>query len=209
MTLPPGPEWPVNQIGVPDRDGRLGIAPPGPGNAIALARHAHIRRAMERYPHAELSASGTSVGLPEGQMGNSEVGHLTLGAGAAVPQTLTLINDAVAAGRLAANEVVRAALSTRPARPPSRHGVQRRRSFRVRASPRADQTRRPARHPRPRAPLLHRRPRHLADLRRALPATRSRSGAPTRVSAASRPSSAASTRWTAIIAGSARRPPTT
>ena len=48
------------------------------------------------YPHAELSASGPSVGLPVGQMGNSEVGHLTLGAGAVVPQTLTLINEAVA-----------------------------------------------------------------------------------------------------------------
>jgi 2,3-bisphosphoglycerate-independent phosphoglycerate mutase len=52
-----------------------------------------------------------SVGLPDGQMGNSEVGHLTLGAGAVVPQTLTVINDAVSGGELATNEVVRTALT--------------------------------------------------------------------------------------------------
>ena len=63
------------------------------------------------HPHAALAASGPAVGLPEGQMGNSEVGHLTLGAGAVVPQTLTLINDAVASGELAANPAVRAALT--------------------------------------------------------------------------------------------------
>ena len=58
---------------------------------------------MGDYPHAALEASGPSVGLPEGQMGNSEVGHLTLGAGAVVPQTLTLIDNAVADGALANN----------------------------------------------------------------------------------------------------------
>ena len=63
------------------------------------------------YPHAELSASGASVGLPDGQMGNSEVGHLTLGAGAVVPQTLTVINDAVSSGELATSEVARTALT--------------------------------------------------------------------------------------------------
>jgi 2,3-bisphosphoglycerate-independent phosphoglycerate mutase len=86
-----------------------GIAPPGPGNAIALAQTPVFDELWADYPHAELSASGRSVGLPEGQMGNSEVGHLTLGAGAAVPQTLTLIDGAVRAGELAANPVVRAA----------------------------------------------------------------------------------------------------
>jgi len=88
-----------------------GIAPPGPGNAIALARTPVFDELWSSYPHTALSASARNVGLPDGQMGNSEVGHLTLGAGAVVPQTLTVINDAVAGGELAANEVVRAALS--------------------------------------------------------------------------------------------------
>jgi 2,3-bisphosphoglycerate-independent phosphoglycerate mutase len=88
-----------------------GIAPAGPGNAIALAQTPVFDELWADYPHAELSASGPSVGLPEGQMGNSEVGHLTLGAGAAVPQTLTLIDGAVRGEELAANPVVRAALT--------------------------------------------------------------------------------------------------
>ncbi len=110
MTLPPGPEWPaIASVCLIVMDG-WGSAPSGPGNAIALADTPTFDELWARYPHAELTASGRSVGLPEGQMGNSEVGHLTLGAGAAVPQTLTLINDAVATGGLAANEVVRTAL---------------------------------------------------------------------------------------------------
>ena len=82
-----------------------GIAPAGPGNAIALADTPVFDELWATCAHAELEASGRSVGLPDGQMGNSEVGHLTLGAGAAVPQTLTLINDAVADG-LAGNQVL-------------------------------------------------------------------------------------------------------
>jgi len=88
-----------------------GIAPPGPGNAIALAHTPVFDELWASNPHAALAASGPAVGLPEGQMGNSEVGHLTLGAGAVVPQTLTVINDAVSGGELASNEVVRAALT--------------------------------------------------------------------------------------------------
>ncbi len=91
-----------------------GIAPPGPGNAIALARTPVMDGLWRRCPHAALSASGRDVGLPDGQMGNSEVGHLTLGAGAAIPQTLTRIDDAVASGALAANPVLRDALSGAP-----------------------------------------------------------------------------------------------
>jgi 2,3-bisphosphoglycerate-independent phosphoglycerate mutase len=82
-----------------------GIAPPGPGNAVALADTPVYDELWATCAHAELEASGRSVGLPDGQMGNSEVGHLTLGAGAAVPQTLTLINDAVAEG-LAGNRIL-------------------------------------------------------------------------------------------------------
>jgi len=88
-----------------------GIAPAGSGNAIALARTPVFDALWADYPHTALRASGRSVGLPEGQMGNSEVGHLTLGAGAVVPQTLTVINDAVSGGELAGNEVVNAALA--------------------------------------------------------------------------------------------------
>ncbi len=88
-----------------------GIAPPGPGNAISLARTPVMDGLWRRCPHAALSASGRDVGLPDGQMGNSEVGHLTLGAGAVVAQTLTRIDDAVASGALAENPVLRQALS--------------------------------------------------------------------------------------------------
>ena len=63
------------------------------------------------YPHTQLSASGRAVGLPDGQMGNSEVGHLNLGAGAVVMQDLTRIDEAVEDGALAANDVLRAAFA--------------------------------------------------------------------------------------------------
>ena len=88
-----------------------GVAPPGPGNAITLARTPVLDELIADYPHTELAASGRAVGLPDGQMGNSEVGHLTLGAGAVVPQDLTRINDAVADGGLAANLVLRRAMT--------------------------------------------------------------------------------------------------
>ena len=65
-----------------------------------------------RYPHTTLTACGRAVGLPDGQMGNSEVGHLNLGAGAVVRQDLVRIDDAIADGSLAANPVLRAAPST-------------------------------------------------------------------------------------------------
>ncbi|MGO9488337.1 MAG: 2,3-bisphosphoglycerate-independent phosphoglycerate mutase [Solirubrobacteraceae bacterium] len=88
-----------------------GIAPPGPGNAITQARTPIHDELWSCCPRAALSASGTSVGLPAGQMGNSEVGHLTLGAGAVVAQAITRINDAVARGALGENAVLRDALS--------------------------------------------------------------------------------------------------
>jgi 2,3-bisphosphoglycerate-independent phosphoglycerate mutase len=58
-----------------------GCAPPGPGNAVELADTPVFDRLWEKYPHTTLEASGPAVGLPEGQMGNSEVGHLTIGSG--------------------------------------------------------------------------------------------------------------------------------
>ncbi|MHB9112716.1 MAG: 2,3-bisphosphoglycerate-independent phosphoglycerate mutase [Thermoleophilia bacterium] len=72
-----------------------GIAPPGPGNAVALARTPNLDRLFDEYPHTALKASGEAVGLPPGQMGNSEVGHLNLGAGRVVFQDLTRINHAI------------------------------------------------------------------------------------------------------------------
>jgi 2,3-bisphosphoglycerate-independent phosphoglycerate mutase len=87
-----------------------GIAPPGPGNAVDLARTPVFDDLWERCPHTQLTACGAAVGLPEGQMGNSEVGHLNLGAGAVIKQDLTRIDEAVAEGALGSNEAIRAAL---------------------------------------------------------------------------------------------------
>ncbi len=111
MSLPPGPDaGPVRSVCLIVLDG-WGIAPAGPGNAIALARTPVFDGLLTKYPHGSLAASGSSVGLPDGQMGNSEVGHLTLGAGAVVPQPLTRINEALAHGELARNDVLRSALT--------------------------------------------------------------------------------------------------
>jgi 2,3-bisphosphoglycerate-independent phosphoglycerate mutase len=87
-----------------------GLAPDGPGNAVSQADTPVFDELWERYPHTQLTACGTAVGLPEGQMGNSEVGHLNLGAGAAVKQDLTRIDEAVADGTLAENDVLRTAV---------------------------------------------------------------------------------------------------
>ena len=65
-----------------------GLAEPGPGNAVAQARTPVFDELWRAYPHTTLTASGRAVGLPEGQMGNSEVGHLNLGAGSVVRQDL-------------------------------------------------------------------------------------------------------------------------
>jgi 2,3-bisphosphoglycerate-independent phosphoglycerate mutase len=87
-----------------------GLASDGPGNAVSQADTPVFDELWERYPHTQLTACGTAVGLPEGQMGNSEVGHLNLGAGAVVKQDLTRIDEAVADGTLADNEVLGAAV---------------------------------------------------------------------------------------------------
>jgi 2,3-bisphosphoglycerate-independent phosphoglycerate mutase len=88
-----------------------GLAEPGPGNAVSQADTPVFDGLWERYPHTTMTACGEAVGLPAGQMGNSEVGHLNLGAGAIVRQDLTRIDAAVADGSLAANEVVRDAMT--------------------------------------------------------------------------------------------------
>jgi 2,3-bisphosphoglycerate-independent phosphoglycerate mutase len=87
----------------------LGLAPAGPGNAVSLAHMPVFDELWASMPHTTLAASGSDVGLPEGQMGNSEVGHLNLGAGRIVPQTLVRIGNAVADGTLATNPAFLAA----------------------------------------------------------------------------------------------------
>jgi 2,3-bisphosphoglycerate-independent phosphoglycerate mutase len=91
-----------------------GIAEPGPGNAVSLAHTPTFDRLWATFPHTTLTACGTAVGLPEGQMGNSEVGHLNLGAGAIVKQDLVRIGEAIAAGALAENPVLLDALTGAP-----------------------------------------------------------------------------------------------
>ncbi len=80
-----------------------GLAPDGPGNAIALAETPNFDRLLREYPHTRLSCSGRAVGLPEGFMGNSEVGHMNIGAGRVVYQDMTRIDMAVEDGSLARN----------------------------------------------------------------------------------------------------------
>ena len=79
-----------------------GLSPDIEGNAVALAKTPVIDKLSNIYPVTELGASGLSVGLPEGQMGNSEVGHLNLGAGRVVYQDYTRINKAISDGSLSA-----------------------------------------------------------------------------------------------------------
>jgi 2,3-bisphosphoglycerate-independent phosphoglycerate mutase len=86
-----------------------GCAPPGPGNAVHLAETPVFDGLWERFPHTTLDASGEAVGLPHGQMGNSEVGHLTIGAGRVVYQDLVRINKAIADGSFFENEPLLAA----------------------------------------------------------------------------------------------------
>jgi 2,3-bisphosphoglycerate-independent phosphoglycerate mutase len=86
-----------------------GIAPAGPGNAVALADTPVFDRLWSEYPHARLAASGEAVGLPPGQMGNSEVGHLTIGSGRILFQDLVRVNDAIESGELVENEALRGA----------------------------------------------------------------------------------------------------
>ena len=88
----------------------FGHAPQRRGNAIQLAATPALDSLFERYPHTLLDASGMAVGLPEGQQGNSEVGHLTIGAGRVVLQDLTRISQAIQDGSFFRNPVLTAAV---------------------------------------------------------------------------------------------------
>jgi 2,3-bisphosphoglycerate-independent phosphoglycerate mutase len=85
-----------------------GLAPDSPSNAVTRAKTPRLRALVETYPHATLRASGRDVGLPDGVMGNSEVGHLTMGAGYVQYQELVRINDAIENGSFFENAALRA-----------------------------------------------------------------------------------------------------
>lgn len=82
-----------------------GIAPDMPGNAVAKANTPNYDRLRQTYPHGQLHASGEAVGLPRNEVGNTETGHLNLGAGIIVYQDLPRINMAIADGSFYANKV--------------------------------------------------------------------------------------------------------
>jgi 2,3-bisphosphoglycerate-independent phosphoglycerate mutase len=93
-----------------------GCAPPGPGNAVELAETPVFDGLWARYPHTTLAASGEAVGLPPGQMGNSEVGHLTIGSGRILDQDFQRVNRAIASGAFFENRALVAALGRAQAR---------------------------------------------------------------------------------------------
>lgn len=88
----------------------FGIAPKSEGNAVSLANKPNFDRLMEKYPNSQLQASGLQVGLPEGQMGNSEVGHLNIGSGRIVYQELTRITKAIKDGDFFNNDALKVAM---------------------------------------------------------------------------------------------------
>ena len=93
-----------------------GIAPAGPGNAVELAHTPVFDGLVARYPSTQLAASGPAVGLPEGQMGNSEVGHLTIGSGRILYQDLVRVSSAVEDGSFLENEALTGAFRRARAR---------------------------------------------------------------------------------------------
>jgi 2,3-bisphosphoglycerate-independent phosphoglycerate mutase len=88
------------------------LADPGPGNAVDLAHTPVFDALWQKHPHTTLITHGPAVGLPEGQMGNSEVGHLNLGAGAVIKQDLLRIDESIEDGSFSENEALRAACRT-------------------------------------------------------------------------------------------------
>ncbi len=88
----------------------FGVNPSKKNNAVHEANTPNLDEYFSKYPHTTLQASGTAVGLPEGQMGNSEVGHLTIGCGTILRQDLVRIDDAIADGSFEQNAVLRNAM---------------------------------------------------------------------------------------------------
>ncbi|MBW2193807.1 MAG: 2,3-bisphosphoglycerate-independent phosphoglycerate mutase, partial [Deltaproteobacteria bacterium] len=89
-----------------------GINPNPEGNAVFLADTPYLDTLVKAYPHTQLICSGEAVGLPEGIMGNSEVGHLNIGAGRVVYQDLLRIDAAIRDGEFHKNAVLNSALSS-------------------------------------------------------------------------------------------------
>ena len=104
--MPDGRTYPLVALVVLDG---WGIEQPGPGNAVELADTPVFDRLWREYPHTTLKASGEAVGLPPGQMGNSEVGHLTIGSGRILFQDLMRVNKAIEDGSFFENEALRSA----------------------------------------------------------------------------------------------------
>src|SRR3954465_12541305 len=88
-----------------------GYAPPSKANAIALARKPNYDRLLTEYPNTLIHTSGRFVGLPDGQMGNSEVGHLNIGAGRVVYMDITKIGLMIQNGELLKNAALVAAMN--------------------------------------------------------------------------------------------------
>ena len=84
----------------------FGLRKEGFGNAIKANGTPNLKKLMKKYPHTKLNASGEAVGLPTGQMGNSEVGHLTIGAGKVVFQDLMEINRDIDSGEFGKREQI-------------------------------------------------------------------------------------------------------
>lgn len=89
-----------------------GLTSDGSGNAVSLANKPNLDKLFKTYPHTVVKASGEAVGLPDGQMGNSEVGHMNLGAGRIVYQSLTRINKSIKDGEFNQNEAILNAISS-------------------------------------------------------------------------------------------------
>jgi len=89
----------------------FGLGDGGPGDATALARAPFFAELRSRYPRAQVETSGAAVGLPDGQMGNSEVGHTTLGAGRVIDMDIVRIKKSIDAGELAANPAMQELLA--------------------------------------------------------------------------------------------------
>ena len=102
------------------------------GNAVVAANKPHLDALMKNYPMTTINASGMAVGLPDGQMGNSEVGHTNMGAGRIVYQQLTLITKSIKDGEMFKNPVLvknmKAAIDAGKGHPPDGPGWYRRRS---------------------------------------------------------------------------------
>ncbi len=88
-----------------------GINPRKDANAIAMARKPHLDAIEKQWPHTQVATSGPAVGLPEGQMGNSEVGHLNIGAGKRVLQEFTRVSAAIHDGSFFSNPALLKAIA--------------------------------------------------------------------------------------------------